>query len=154
VVLFLQQNRGTEKIGRVFGPIMVAEVYLAGGAGRDRDRQTAANTFGRQSGLCRRLFVHRTLDRLCGAWVRWVLSVTGCEALYADMGHFGAKAIRWAWLLLRLSGAGAELFRPGAHCCCPILPLRHSCSMRWCQTGCIIPWWRWPPSPPSSHHRR
>ena len=29
-----------------------------------------------------------------------VLAVTGCEALYADMGHFGAKAIRWAWLYI------------------------------------------------------
>ena len=27
-----------------------------------------------------------------------VLAVTGCEALYADMGHFGARPIRWAWL--------------------------------------------------------
>jgi KUP system potassium uptake protein len=51
-----------------------------------------------------------------------VLAVTGCEALYADMGHFGARAIRWAWLfvafpalLLNYFGQGALLLsRPDA----------------------------------------
>ena len=46
------------------------------------------------------------------------LAVTGAEALYADMGHFGAKAIRWAWmyfafpaLVLNYFGQGAALLR-------------------------------------------
>jgi KUP system potassium uptake protein len=51
-----------------------------------------------------------------------VLAVTGCEALYADMGHFGARAIRWAWLyfafpalVLNYFGQGALLLsNPGA----------------------------------------
>jgi KUP system potassium uptake protein len=42
-----------------------------------------------------------------------VLAVTGGEALYADMGHFGRKPIRLAWLALRDAGAGARLLRPG-----------------------------------------
>jgi KUP system potassium uptake protein len=42
-----------------------------------------------------------------------VLAVTGCEALYADMGHFGKGPIRNAWIYLVLAGTGAELFRAG-----------------------------------------
>ncbi len=38
-----------------------------------------------------------------------VLAVTGGEALYADMGHFGAKAIRHAWMYVVLLMAGPEL---------------------------------------------
>ena len=42
-----------------------------------------------------------------------VLAVTGAEALYADMGHFGRKPIQRSWTFFRAAGAGAELFRPG-----------------------------------------
>ena len=42
-----------------------------------------------------------------------VLCVTGAEALYADMGHFGAQPIRLTWTVLRAALPGAELFRPG-----------------------------------------
>ena len=42
-----------------------------------------------------------------------VLAVTGCEALYADMGHFGKRPIRYAWLFIASSRAGPCLFRPG-----------------------------------------
>ena len=49
-----------------------------------------------------------------------VLAVTGAEALYADMGHFGAQPIRAAWLVLRAALPGAELFRPGRAGAAPI----------------------------------
>ena len=39
--------------------------------------------------------------------------VTGAEALYADMGHFGRPPIRLVWIYLRAARAGAQLFRPG-----------------------------------------
>ena len=42
-----------------------------------------------------------------------VLAVTGAEALYADMGHFGRKPIRVSWLLLRAAGAAAQLSGAG-----------------------------------------
>ena len=41
------------------------------------------------------------------------LAVTGGEALYADMGHFGRSPIRRGWFMIVLAGAGAELLRPG-----------------------------------------
>ena len=43
-----------------------------------------------------------------------VLAVTGCEALYADMGHFGARAIRWAWLYFALPALLLNYFGQGA----------------------------------------
>ena len=42
-----------------------------------------------------------------------LLAITGAEALYADMGHFGKRAIRIAWFGAGRAGAGAELLRPG-----------------------------------------
>ena len=51
-----------------------------------------------------------TASSLLGAVV---LAVTGAEALYADMGHFGRRADPHRLALLRLSGAAAQLFRPG-----------------------------------------
>ncbi len=41
------------------------------------------------------------------------LVLTGAEALYADMGHFGKTPVRLAWLGLRVAGAAAQLLRPG-----------------------------------------
>ncbi len=43
-----------------------------------------------------------------------VLAVTGCEALYADMGHFGARAIRWAWLFIAFPALLLNYFGQGA----------------------------------------
>jgi KUP system potassium uptake protein len=43
-----------------------------------------------------------------------VLAVTGCEALYADMGHFGAKAIRWAWIYFAFPSLVLNYFGQGA----------------------------------------
>jgi KUP system potassium uptake protein len=42
-----------------------------------------------------------------------LLAITGAEALYADMGHFGKRAIRLAWFGWSRTGPGAELLRPG-----------------------------------------
>jgi KUP system potassium uptake protein len=41
------------------------------------------------------------------------LALTGGEALYADMGHFGSRPVRMAWFAAGLAGAAAELLRPG-----------------------------------------
>ncbi len=49
-----------------------------------------------------------------------LLAVTGAEALYADLGHFGRKPIQLAWFGYRVAGAAAELFRPGRAGACRI----------------------------------
>ena len=75
------------------------------------------------------------------------LAVTGAEALYADMGHFGRTPIRRAWLWLVLPallanyyGQGALLLTTRARSTIP--------SSGWRRNGRSFPWWRSPPSPP------
>ena len=82
----------------------------------------------------------RTLDRLRGLG-SVVLAVTGCEALYADMGHFGRQPIRWAWLYRRPARAAAELFRPRARCPVAIRSWPRFRSSPWRRIGRIIRWW-------------
>lgn len=97
--LFLLQSQGTERIGKVFGPIMVfwfialailgmAEVLRVPGILAALDPRHAVHFFA--------------VNHLHGAVVLGsvVLCITGCEALYADMGHFGAGPIRLTWITL------------------------------------------------------
>ncbi|HEY3745344.1 MAG TPA: potassium transporter Kup [Gemmatimonadaceae bacterium] len=101
VALFLYQKKGTAKVGRIFGPIMLIWFLTIAILGA---RQVAAEprillavnpwyalSFFGLHGL--HSFV------VLGAVV---LAVTGAEALYADMGHFGKRSIRIAWFGLVL----------------------------------------------------
>jgi KUP system potassium uptake protein len=115
VALFLLQRRGTATVGDFFGPIMVVWFITLACLGiveiaRHPDILLALNPL---RGL---LFLLADPGRgfvLLGAVV---LAVTGAEALYADMGHFGLKPMRTAWLyfvfpalLLNYFGQGALL---------------------------------------------
>jgi KUP system potassium uptake protein len=121
VGLFLLQSRGTARIGRLFGPIMLvwfAVLALLGISWIVREPmifQAISPWYGIK------LFITEP-------WVAFlalgavVLAVTGCEALYADMGHFGKKPIRIAWmgialpaLLLNYFGQGASLLHSPAN---------------------------------------
>lgn len=113
--LFVLQKHGTGGIGIVFGPIMVAWFVVLAWAGLanilDAPRiLLALNPF---AGLLFCLH-HRWLAFVALGAV--VLSLTGAEALYADMGHFGSRPIRLAWfglvfpaLALNYLGQGALL---------------------------------------------
>src|SRR6185312_11596934 len=115
VALFAMQKRGTGGIGAVFGPVMVMWFLFIAAAGlpwiiRHPGILRAANPY---YGL-RFFMVHKWHGFLVLGSV--VLCVTGGEALYADMGHFGTRAIRTAWyscvfpaLLLNYFGQGALL---------------------------------------------
>ncbi len=97
VALFAIQRRGTAGIGRVFGPIMALWFSVIGGLGLWHLAHNPAvlHAFSPVYGV--RFFAHHGSHgfRLLGSVV---LAVTGGEALYADMGHFGAKPIRYVWL--------------------------------------------------------
>jgi KUP system potassium uptake protein len=111
--LFVLQRRGTERIGKLFGPIMVAwfvSLAVFGVLAIMRAPQVllAVNPVYGISMLATHPFVALAI---VGAVF---LAVTGGEALYADMGHFGKMPVRIAWfalvwpsLLLNYYGQGA-----------------------------------------------
>lgn len=99
IVLFLVQRRGTAAVGRVFGPVMIAWFTAIGACG-------VAGIAGHPA-ILRALSPTYALGFLVGhfgtaffALAAVVLAVTGAEALYADMGHFGRRSITRAWLFL------------------------------------------------------
>ena len=99
VVLFSIQPQGTARIGRAFGPIMLlwfATMALLGiwGIGQHPSVLLAINPMYGLSYLFSRGMTGFLV--LGGVF----LCVTGAEALYADMGHFGARPIRRAWSVL------------------------------------------------------
>ncbi|MET8875664.1 potassium transporter Kup [Nocardia sp. NPDC004604] len=99
VALFLVQKRGTAAVGRVFGPVMIAWFITIGACG--------VAGIGKHPEILKALSPTYALSFLFGhfgiaffALAAVVLAVTGAEALYADMGHFGRRAITRAWLVL------------------------------------------------------
>ena len=118
--LFLLQRLGTAKIGGTFGPIMVVWFVTIAALGATEIIRTPQILFAVNPLYAARFFVERGSAAfvLLGAVV---LAVTGAEALYADMGHFGKKPIRLAWfwlvfpcLLLNYFGQGALVLRDPA----------------------------------------
>ena len=113
--LFLVQDRGTEKIGKFFGPIMVLWFIILAVLGAISIAHAPQILMAANPAYAVKLFVTEPWTAFV-ALGSIVLAVTGCEALYADMGHFGARAIRWAWLyfafpalVLNYFGQGAQL---------------------------------------------
>jgi KUP system potassium uptake protein len=99
VGLFLVQSRGTAKVGALFGPLIL--VYLAALAALGVTNILAhPEIIGALSPTwALRFFI--TDPKLAFLALGSVfLAVTGAETLYADMGHFGRKAIGWSWLTL------------------------------------------------------
>ena len=99
VVLFLVQRLGTGAVGRLFGPVMAVWFTVLGVLGV---RGIAAHPV-----ILEALSPSYAITFLVGHFgtaffslTAVVLAVTGAEALYADMGHFGRPPIRRAWLLV------------------------------------------------------
>jgi KUP system potassium uptake protein len=121
VGLFSIQKRGTALLGQLFGPVMTVWFLLIGGLGIFHILKNP----GVLEALSPYHAIHYFVDHGFKGVVilgSVVLAVTGGEALYADMGHFGLKPIRLAWmtfvmpsLLLNYFGQGALLLsRPEA----------------------------------------
>jgi len=113
VGLFLFQSRGTARIGRIFGPVMVVWFAVLAILGvswivRAPIILTALNPLW---GI--ELFVHEPWTAFV-ALGSVVLAVTGCEALYADMGHFGRRPIQLAWFAVALPALMLNYFGQGA----------------------------------------
>jgi KUP system potassium uptake protein len=133
-LLFLVQPFGTAKIGRLFGPVMTLWFLVIGGLGLWGVAQHPSVLQALNPLLGIAFLVHGGMAGfvvLGGVF----LCVTGAEALYADMGHVGARPIRLAWyglvlpsLVLNYAGQGAILLEGGSsegniffHLCPPVL---------------------------------
>jgi KUP system potassium uptake protein len=136
VGLFLFQNKGTAKVGRIFGPITLVwftALALLGLAQilRYPDVLTAINPF------------HGLNFFLSNGWNGFLtlgsvfLVVTGGEALYADMGHFGTRPIRLVWFSLVLPALLLNYFGK-AHCYWKTLALLTIRFIAWLRDGRYI----------------
>ena len=97
VGLFLIQSRGTETVGRLFGPVMIFYFGVISVLGVIQIAQHPSVIAGLNPiWAVRFIAVNPPLAFLALGSV--VLCVTGAEALYADMGHFGRRSITLAWL--------------------------------------------------------
>jgi KUP system potassium uptake protein len=120
VGLFFVQRFGTARVGSAFGPIMFVWFFTIAALGL-REVLHEPQIIGAVNPMyaIRFFFIHgNAAFVLLGAVV---LAVTGAEALYADMGHFGKKPIRLAWfwlvfpcLLMNYFGQGALVMRDPA----------------------------------------
>ena len=117
LLLFMGQRFGTARVGGVFGPIMLAWFAVIGLLGAAEIARAPEILLALNPWHGAQLFVQHGMAAflVLGAVV---LAITGAEALYADMGHFGRGPIRLAWfavvlpaLLLNYFGQGALLLR-------------------------------------------
>jgi KUP system potassium uptake protein len=113
LVLFLLQSRGTARVGALFGPVMLAWFTILALLGLVEILHSPAILRALDPRWAYALF------QLAG-WQAFValgavvLAITGAEALYADMGHFGRGPIQRAWLGLVLPALVLNYFGQGA----------------------------------------
>lgn len=115
LVVFLVQKKGTSRVARIFGPVMLVWFSTIALLGLSQVVRHSEILLALDPRYAVQFFV---TNRLHGFLVLGavVLCITGVEALYADMGHFGRAPIRRAWfgvafpaLLLNYFGQGALL---------------------------------------------
>ncbi len=115
--VFALQPYGTGKIGRLFGPVTMIWFFVIGGLGVMSIMATPAILWALDPAYAVRFAVHSPALAFI-ALGSVFLALTGGEALYADMGHFGRQPIRIAWfglvlpaLMLNYLGQGALVLR-------------------------------------------
>jgi KUP system potassium uptake protein len=116
VALFLMQRKGTQYIGNIFGPVMLLWFVVISLLGL-RGIIMAPGIIAAINPLYALSYLTNMEPRIgFGVLGAAFLAVTGAEAMYADMGHFGCARIRWGWfgvvlpaLMLNYFGQGALL---------------------------------------------
>ena len=113
LLLFMAQRRGTAQLGRYFGPVMVFWFAALGLMGllpilqNPGVLKAVSPYYALRFGVAHYQLAFITLGAV-------FLCVTGAEALYADMGHFGKKPIRVAWFGLVMPSLMLNYFGQGA----------------------------------------
>jgi KUP system potassium uptake protein len=119
--LFAYQRRGTARVGSLFGPIMLVWFVVIGLTGAAAIRRDPVVLAAINPAYGIELLAHRPGAALAIIGAVF-LAITGGEALYADMGHFGKEPVRFAWfalvwpaLILNYFGQGALLLARGKY---------------------------------------
>jgi KUP system potassium uptake protein len=113
LLLFLFQHHGTARVGRLFGPIMLVWFFVIAGLGVAAILRYPAVLRAVSPHYAVTYFLENRWQGLATLGVVFLV-VTGGEALYADMGHFGPAPIRLAWFLLVLPALLLNYFGQGA----------------------------------------
>jgi KUP system potassium uptake protein len=102
IALFSVQRKGTEKMGAWFGPIVLLWFLSLGALGiHGMSREGGSGILAAFNPINALLFLQDCgLHGALVALSMGLLAITGCEALYADMGHFGRESIRLSWYLV------------------------------------------------------
>ncbi len=114
VGLFSMQSRGTDRVAKSFGPIMLLwfVTLLVGGLMHIADDVRVFYAFNPINGA--RFVLSNGLEGLIVMGLVF-LAVTGAEALYADLGHFGRRPIQLAWFTVALPALVVNYFGQAAH---------------------------------------
>lgn len=112
-VLFFFQRKGTGSVGAMFGPIMMVWFSTLAILGV-LNISSNPEVFAALNPLYGLMFLIENRGIAIVAMGAVVLSVTGAEALYADMGHFGSRPIRQAWFCMVLPSLILNYFGQGA----------------------------------------
>jgi KUP system potassium uptake protein len=111
--LFLLQSRGTARVGRLFGPVMLVWFAALAILGVWQIVKNPSVLLAVNPAYGIQLIADQGLG-IFWAFGAIVLAVTGAEALYADIGHFGKKPIRVAWLGIAMPALLLNYFGQGA----------------------------------------
>ncbi|MBA2077676.1 potassium transporter Kup [Rhodanobacter sp. PCA2] len=113
IFLFLLQRYGTDRVGRLFGPVMVVWFVVIALLGLQMIVRHPQVLLALNPWYGVKFFYSHGLQAFI-ALGGVVLALTGAEALYADMGHFGKKPIRVAWFSFVLPALVLNYFGQGA----------------------------------------
>jgi KUP system potassium uptake protein len=113
IALFMAQKFGTAKIGAVFGPVILLWFTMIGLLGINGIFENPHVLLAINPAYGLDFFIHHKIEAYYTMGALFLV-VTGGEALYADMGHFGKKPIRLAWFAVVLPGLILNYFGQGA----------------------------------------
>lgn len=113
VLLFCLQENGTEKIGNLFGPAMLLWFVLLAILGGIQIIKTPSILMALNPWYAYHFFIDHGFYSM-GILGSVVLAITGAEALYTDLGHFGKGIIRRAWLWIVFPSLILNYFGQGA----------------------------------------
>ncbi len=111
--LFLIQRKGTGSVGRIFGPVMLLWFAVLAGMGLSWIVREPGVLLALSPLYGLRLFAEHQVGALA-VLAGVFLTVTGGEALYADMGHFGKTPIRLGWICIVMPALVLNYFGQGA----------------------------------------